>query len=404
MDSLKPLKISKPQRSLRGKVWQSKKLLLFLVPFLIISLFLASSTSPSVFNYVLGRESSLELDRGRLNVLLLGIAGGKHGGPNLTDTIMIASYDIKTSNVDLISLPRDLWLQKHQTKINTLYQIGLEKQEGLDFVRREIGEVLDLSIPYAIRVDFAGFIKAVDIVGGIDVEVVQPFDDYLYPIEGKEDDLCDFEEKEVEVGEEEGKRLNIQPGKVKALFDREGKIATAAAKPGEEIPYDDNAIGKFFPCRFEHLRFDRGLTHMEGATALKFVRSRHGTNKEGTDFARSRRQQRVLGTFKEKVLSLETFTDPRKLVELVQTFEQSVDSNISQGDYLEFAKLLKKVKAIRSLVIDGSGKDPLLVTPKVGIYRAWVLIPPDNNFSRIQKYIQSVFQGQLEASEGGREN
>ena len=71
------------------------------------------------------------------------------------------------------------------------------------------------------------------------------------------------------------KELNLSPGKVKALVDKEGKIATASATA---IVYSDNQVFKLFPCRFEHLSFQKGLTHMDGETALKFVRSRHGTN------------------------------------------------------------------------------------------------------------------------------
>jgi hypothetical protein len=47
---------------------------------------------------------------GRINILLMGRGGGKHDGPDLTDTMMLASIDPVNSKVTLISIPRDLWI------------------------------------------------------------------------------------------------------------------------------------------------------------------------------------------------------------------------------------------------------------------------------------------------------
>lgn len=370
-------------------------LIIFLVCISLFAFWWQSSSSSTVFNFVFGRENLLKTENGRVNVLLLGIAGAGHDGPNLTDTIMVASFDRALSEVNLISLPRDLWLDENKAKINTIYQLGLNKKNGLGFAQEEIGKVLGINISYGVRVDFNGFIKAVDLLGGIDVDVKDSFEDYSYPIPGKENELCDFEEKEVDIDETRAKELNLNPGKVKALIDKTGKIATASAT---NITYSDISVFKFFPCRFEYLSFQKGLTQMDGETALKFVRSRHGTNKEGSDFARSARQQLVLQAFKNKVLSTNTLLNPQKIVELLQTFGSNVETNIPVRLYPEFIKMIKQEKSIKSIVIDSVGKDPFLIIPPPGEYGAWVLIPPNNDFSRIQKYIDDVFLGVPEAS------
>ena len=49
-------------------------------------------------------------EQGMVNILLLGIGGGAHDGPNLTDTIILASLDPKKNTVNLISIPRDLYI------------------------------------------------------------------------------------------------------------------------------------------------------------------------------------------------------------------------------------------------------------------------------------------------------
>ncbi|MDO8638345.1 MAG: LCP family protein [Candidatus Daviesbacteria bacterium] len=370
-------------------------LIFILIGFGLFVLWWQSSSSSTAFNFVFGKESALKVESGRVNILLLGIAGAGHDGPNLTDTIMVASYKPSTAQVDLISLPRDLWIDEHKAKINTLYQLGLNKKDGLGFVQGEIGKILGIDIPYAIRVDFNGFIKAVDLLGGIDVDVQQSFDDYFYPVPGKENELCDYQEKEIDIDEAKAKELNLTSGKVKALVDSAGKIATASATA---IIYSDAQVFKLFSCRFEHLSFTKGVTSMDGETALKFVRSRHGSGKEGSDFARSARQELVLKAFKNQVLSVQNLLNPQKIVELLQTFGSNVETNIPVKLYPEFIKILKQQKDIKSFVIDSTGKDPFLIVPPSGDYGAWILIPPNNDFGRIQKHIDNIFSGILEAS------
>lgn len=393
MKALQSLEEEKKQSGNLGKFLQKNKFLFLIlaVVFIVFLLWGRSSSAPRVFNYVLGKGSSLEIENDRVNVLLLGIAGGNHDGPNLTDTIMVASYDLKLHKVALISLPRDLWVSQEKSKVNALYAHGLEKGNGLGLARQSIGEILGITIPYAVRVDFNGFVKAVDLVEGIDVDVAKPFDDYVYPIAGKEREMCGYEEKEVELDEGRGKALQLTPGKYWALLDASGKIATASADL-KSITYTDEQVIKFFPCRFDHLSFKKGLNHFDGETALKFVRSRHGNNGEGSDFARSRRQQLVLQAFRAKVLSLDTLTDLSKIVDLVKTFGASVETNISQGEYLEFAKMAREVEGTQSFIVDGTGENPLLVTPSAADYGgAWVLVPAGGDYGRIHQFVTASF-------------
>lgn len=336
----------------------------------------------SAFNYVF-RGTSLKTEDGRISVLFLGIAGGKHDGATLTDTVMVASYDLKTHRADLISIPRDLWLEKHKARVNTLYQTGLLQGDGLSFTRGEISEMLGISIPYAIRVDFSGFIKAIDLINGVDVDVVQSFDDYEYPVEGREDDLCGNKEQEVDIDEGKSRELNIPEGKQRVYLKVDGKIATTSADLD-------------LSCRFEHVSFKKGTAHMNGETALKFTRSRHGDNQEGSDFARSQRQQLILESFKNRVLSIETLTDLSKLVNLAKTFGDSIQTDIPQSKYLELAALTQKITGTRSYVIDFNGKNPLLIHPNPLDYGgAWVLIPPNNDFTNIKKFMDDIVSGRL---------
>lgn len=127
---------------------------------------------------------------------------------------------------------------------------------------------------------------------------------------------------------------------------------------------------------------------MDGETALKFVRSRHGTNGEGSDFARSKRQEAVIKAVREKILSFETLSNPQKLSDLVKALGKSIDTDISIKDAIEFYKLSKKLDGVKTLVLD----DSLLYHPPAADYGgAYVLISQDDDFSTIQRYIKDVF-------------
>lgn len=387
MSDLKPVSLPTPTPRSQGrqkasfkKIWRRHYKLLIVLALLVLGIFWWTRLSSPTLDYVFG-SSLPQSDEGRVNVLLLGIGGGSHDGANLTDTIMLAGYDPKSHRVDLISLPRDMWDAKYKAKINTLYQVGIDKNNEFGVVQDEIGNILGTTIPYSVRVDFGGFVKAIDLLGGIDVNVQNTFDDYQYPIEGKEDDLCGYTEKQIDVNSDQSKQLNVPTGQRKVLIAPDGGIATDAASLD-------------FGCRYEHIHYQKGLMHMDGTTALKFVRSRHALGVEGSDFARSARQQLVIQAAREKALSLGTLTDPSKIVSLLGTFGSSISTNIPQTKYLAFMNAVKQTTTITSHVIDTSSEEGLLIHPDELDYGgAWVVIPPNNDYSKVHTFVDNIFAG-----------
>lgn len=378
----KPLRLGKSR-----KAKQFTKLIPFILVIAVLTslaIFLTTlSGSTSVVEFIFS-PNNLKSSSGKVNILLLGIAGGIHDGSTLTDTIMVASYNLKTNQVYLFSIPRDLWLPALSSKANAVYQIGLSQENALGLAKTVMGNVLGIPIHYSLRADFRGFVKGIDTIDGIDVEVEKSFDDYLYPIDGKENDLCGNEEKEMDFHEEDAKKLNISPGKRKVLVISDGKIATDSAE-------EDKGI-KYFSCRYEHISFDEGEMKMSGAIALAFVRSRHGTNGEGSDFSRSKRQQKVLEAVRGKVLSLETLANPQKIGHLVKALGKSIDTDISVKEAIEFYKFSKKLDKIYNFILD----DSLLVHPPASDYGgAYVLISQDDDFSIIQEYVRKVLMGEI---------
>ncbi|HZE87165.1 MAG TPA: LCP family protein, partial [Methylomirabilota bacterium] len=156
-----------------------------------------------------------------------------------------------------------------------------------------------------------------------------------------------------------------------------------------------------FPCRYEHLHFDKGPTHMDGTTALKYVRSRHAEGIEGSDFARSKRQEKVISAFKEKLFSAGTLLNPVKIADLVKVLQDSIETDIKSDEYDDFVRLAQEFKGvpIKSTVLDTGQGDRLglLINPPISpeFNNAWVLSPRAGNgkYNEIQKYVRCFIAG-----------
>lgn len=297
--------------------------------------------------------SGLNETDGRINVLVLGsdrrlddYRETNLNSNELTDTILVASIGVVEGNIVLLSLPRDLWVeaqtssgQTYHSKINAVY--AYSGAEGLSDV---VEEVIGLPIHYYAVINFEIFKEAIDIIGGVEVKVENAFTDYYYPVAGKE-----------------------------------------AASENE---------------RYETVHFEEGPQVMDGEVALKYVRSRKGNNGEGTDFARSRRQQKVIAAIKEKALSLETLISVDKMIELYTSYKDNVDTNVGLNEANGFYFLAQNIdfQNMKSIVLDdrsAADEGGLLYAPEDrSLYdNAYVLIPKSGNFNQLHAYVQRYVFG-----------
>ena len=131
-----------------------------------------------------------------------------------------------------------------------------------------------------------------------------------------------------------------------------------------------------FPCRYEHLHFESGPLHLDGATALKFARSRHAVGEEGTDFARSTRQEQVIVAFKNKLLSSSTLLSLSTLQSLFGNLQNSLVTDMNNLEIGAFIRIFldysKGDTPSRSLDLTGLFVSPKSTAPYSG---QWVLIP-----------------------------
>lgn len=127
-------------------------------------------------------EAAPELDKGRwdsFNVLLLGIDARKDE-VSRTDALILASVNFREGKVKLMSIPRDTRVSLEgvgHTKINHAHFLGELKGGSKAGTREAIQAVSNLcrcGINYYLKIDFEGFEKFVDTLGGIDVELPEP--------------------------------------------------------------------------------------------------------------------------------------------------------------------------------------------------------------------------------------
>jgi polyisoprenyl-teichoic acid--peptidoglycan teichoic acid transferase len=127
----------------------------------------------------------------RLNILIVGIDKTPDRTATLTDTLMVASIDPIGETVTLVSLPRDLVRvplgdgNVFGPKINSLMAYADRHPKGfpdggMRTLENAIGALLGIPIHYYARIDFFGFVKLVDAVGGVDIDVAKGFYDDLY--------------------------------------------------------------------------------------------------------------------------------------------------------------------------------------------------------------------------------
>ncbi|MFW0837573.1 MAG: LCP family protein [Candidatus Komeilibacteria bacterium] len=270
--------------------------------------------------------------RDRTNILLMGMGGTGHDGPYLTDTIILISLRPSTGQVALISIPRDLEINYNNSlnyKINEVFSQGLSNgsDKPAQFAAQIIGQNIGQEIDYYAVVDFSGFVEIIDLLGGVDIDVERAFTDNQYP-------TLDYE--------------------------------------------------------YRTVSFTAGPQHMDGATALEYARSRHGNNGEGSDFARSRRQQKLLFAIKNNILNYQTLFNPYKLTKLYNIASQYIDTNISVSDAIALYDATSDLQTDQVMRITLDDSPQGLLQSGINDIGAYVL-KPKNGYPVLQNFIDQIF-------------
>ncbi len=202
----------------------------------------------------------------RVTILLLGVdkREGEHG-PWRTDTMILGTIDPQSKMAGMLSIPRDLWVPipgYGENRINSANFIGDRDKYpggGPALAVKAVEYNFGVPVHYYVLLDFDGFEKIIDTIGGVDVNVERTLHDEQYP-----------------------------------------------------DPSPDN------PDRVKTIHFDAGLQHMDGKSALEYARSRRSTS----DFDRSHRQMQIILAVREQALRLNLIPRvPELMVTLADTVQ-----------------------------------------------------------------------------------
>ena len=242
----------------------------------------------------LSTETGYMTTSDRTNLLVMGYGGSGHDGAYLTDSMLIISVLPQNRHTSLISVPRDLWIQYppnsgNYTKLNAVYELAsnnnADPQAGGQAADQKVSYITGMQVDHWLTIDFTGFKKVIDTIGGIDVNVPDSFN-ACYP---KNDDA------------------SVDPSWIT-------------------------------------VQFNQGMQHMDGNTAIEYARAREpmevcgqGTSEnlaELTDFGRSARQQIIIKAVLAKVKQISTWPH---LYAAMDALQQTIHTNMSFADLSAFA-------------------------------------------------------------------
>jgi LCP family protein required for cell wall assembly len=230
----------------------------------------------------------------RFTVLLMGLDSrpGETNAACRTDTMMLVSIDPVTDRIGILSIPRDTFVEVPNyglRKINTACVIGnLELNgHGPQLAMQTVQYNFGIEVNDYLMVDFNTFIEIIDLIGGVDVNAIQTIDDPEYP----------------------------------------------------DMNYGFDAF--YLPA---------GPHHLDGATALKYARSRYASD----DIDRGRRQQEVVFAVRNRILSRDMIDDLiTRAIPLWNELSDGVDTGLSIEQLIRLALYAKDIpdENIRSAVL-----------------------------------------------------
>lgn len=122
-----------------------------------------------------------------LDILVLGVDGRHNEGfLSRTDTIMLVGAKPAQLRLSILSIPRDLFIEVPGyglQRVNTINLLGEQAAagSGVGLVTESLRDTFAVNIDRYVRLDFAGFVKLVDAVGGVTIDVERAIIDDAYP-------------------------------------------------------------------------------------------------------------------------------------------------------------------------------------------------------------------------------
>jgi LCP family protein required for cell wall assembly len=219
-----------------------------------------------------------------INILLIGVDRREGDTSALNDVNILVHVDPQRRFATMLSIPRDTWVDIPDygyDKINAAFNVGENAHAaeggGPVWTKRTMESFLGVRVHYYALVNFRGFERIVDYFGGITVDAPAPLVDNEYPTEN---------------------------------------------------------------YGYTRIYIPAGLQHMDGATALKYARSRHADN----DLYRNQRQQQILLALRDSILQRGILSYLGDLDQILAQFADTFETDIPLGTIIALGQLAPKIE------------------------------------------------------------
>lgn len=216
-----------------------------------------------------------------VNILLLGADARADEEISRTDAIILLHINPRTGRVSMLSFPRDLMVDTPgfgRRKINSVYLLGetrLGKGYGAALLKQTVSDLVGVPVHHFALINFEGFRRVIDLVGGISIDVPKEIDDPRYPVD---------------------------------------------AFPGD--------------VRTMRVRFEPGRQWMDSERALIYARTRHADS----DFGRNQRQQQVLLALVERVRERGLISQINKIDDYTSALRDYVRTDVPRSEMIRLAR------------------------------------------------------------------
>ncbi len=281
-------------------------------------------------------------EQGRTNFLIFGTesnnTGSNHGGPLLTDSLMMVSFDSKTNKTSMISVPRDLWVKLEKTcfvgnrsKINTVYQCGSDngkdEKAGAEALGRKMAAITGLEMHYYLHLNFQAVEDVVNAIGGVEIVIESP-----------------------------------DP---RGIYD----ISTG-------IKYKNGPTGL-----------------LDGKAALNLIRARNSEGGYGlsrSNYDREDNQRKMVAAIANKMITEGIFNDFDKMVKIFESLGDNLRTNVTMSEIRSVAATFKTISA--QFGDDSMNSISMAEVTKTGNMDGQSVVLPISgfeNYSAVKQYIQT---------------
>ncbi len=299
----------------------------------------------------------LKMDKnGNTNILLLGTSESdpNHPGAQLTDSIMVVSFNQTTHAAFLLSVPRDLWVKYntpcsigYEGKINAVYECALNggtsstaELNAETATADTVGSVMGVDINYVTHLNLAVIQKVVDAVGGIDITINSP-----------------------------------DP---RGILDRN---------------FDWRC---HYTCYL--VKYANGPAHLTGADAMWLAQARNDGEGYGLprgNFDREANQRKIIIATKDKASSIGFLANPINTTNLLDALGSNIHTTIDMSEIKSFIDAAKAIPSNNITSIDIVNDGPGILTTGTGPDGSSIVMPVAGlyDYSAIQDFVAELLSG-----------